>query len=473
MFYDKEKIKIVNQGIDTLVLGIKCIESKVYNARFKYLKFKLSDLKNKAKSINTYGEKFVKDDLDLKLGNFLISSKGVQGYSYLFKNNDIFVSVSNAKFETKKQYHIKIQFRSEFLLKFGYLKCFSFVKILLNRIFYTSLNYKIYVLRLDLATDITGIRYFSSDIFNFRSLSKVKNFSLNYDDYLIEDEKKIDFPNLSEIDVSNFIRFNRFEGISFGKAPMMFRIYDKIKEVLKKDNSRIIFKKWEINGFDIEKDKFVFRHECEFTREVLKKMIPFNCEDEIKFVFNNLSAFWSQGLNICRWYDLNEIELKKIQLQSVKPDSIRKIYERCLKDETRFNFWRFLEIWYNDDLKNLQKRDIPFDVNIEKCKVALKSFVSSVYCNLGYRGAFFDVLKEVLNDLKNDDMTLHDYGLLKLASRFADNEKNYEISEFENLKLQNIFENNLKDFFILLDDLSDNKDKNIVKKALNFYKLKK
>ena len=34
MLYDKEKIKIVNQGIDTLVLGIKCIESKVYNARF-------------------------------------------------------------------------------------------------------------------------------------------------------------------------------------------------------------------------------------------------------------------------------------------------------------------------------------------------------------------------------------------------------------------------------------------------------
>ena len=208
---------------------------------------------------------------------------------------------------------------------------------------------------------------------------------------------------------------------------------------------------------------YLLVYSFEVLNEVIKKTLNVSNEniDMISLLYNN------------NFVVPNEIELKKIQLQSVKPDSIRKIYERCLKDETRFNFWRFLEIWYNDDLKNLQKRDIPFDVNIEKCKVALKSFVSSVYCNLGYRGAFFDVLKEVLNDLKNDDMTLHDYGLLKLASRFADNEKNYEISEFENSKLQNIFENNLKDFFILLDDLSDNKDKNIVKKALNFYKLKK
>lgn len=469
MWYSKENLKILNQGIDTLVIGVNCIEKKVFDFKFSILKDKLKKIKESAKEINSYGEKFVKDDLELNLGSFLISSKGVGGYSYLFKNNDIFVSVSNSKFDSKKQYHLKIQFRAEFLLKFGHFKAYLFVAKFLQKLFFNPKNYKITILRIDIATDVTGIRYYPTDIFNFRSLSRIKNYSINSIDYLIEDEKNLNFPTLEETDIINFSRFNRFEGISFGKAPMMFRIYDKINEISKKGSSKLILKKWELNGFDYERDRYVFRHECEFTREYLRKLIPFKCSNEIQYVFENLSGFWDKGLQICRWYDLSDDEIESIQKGELASSSVRSIYQRSLMKKDRFNFWDYLSTWKNEELKSIPKKELPYIVDMSKPKKALKAFINSVYVNLGYKGAFTDVLREVLKDLQKEDLTLHEYGLLKLASKFADNEKGYEISEFDNESLKRVFENNIIDFCFVLDEIASIRDKAKLKEVLNLY----
>lgn len=474
MFYDEEKIKIIHQGLDTFVIGVKILDEIVYNSKFKPFLSDLYNLKEEAKKINSYGEKYIQSDLGLDLGIFLVSSKGIQNYKYLFKNNDIFVSVSDSKISTKSMYHFKIQFRSHFLLRFGMIKSYDFVKELLNRLLgFSSMIYEVKILRLDLCCDITGIKYTPQDIFKFRSLRKVTNYSENFDsdDNLLYDDEKSEFDNFDKIDVNSFIRFSRFQGLSFGKSPAMFRVYDKIKEVSQKGIAPLIFYEWKNNGFDIDNDKFVFRHECEFGRAFIKKLIPYKCFDEIGFFFDNVNSFWLKGLELCRWYPLEDTEVLKIlkNASDNKGATNRKIYERCLKDNSRFHFWDKLCKWDDEKLKDIRSKNLPFIPNIEKPKKALKAFLTSVYVNLGYDGAFYDVLKSVTSDLAKDDLTPHDYGMMKLASHFVDNEKLTYTSDFNNEKLRNIFNDNIVEFMLMLDEL-DNKDyNNVLKKSLNFY----
>lgn len=445
MFYDKEKLKILYQNIDTLVLGVKCTDEKIYNENFLYFLKNLSDLKIKAQNINSYGEKFIKSDLNLKFGDFLVSSKGIQNYTYLFKNDDIFVSVSTAKFGVKNVYQMKIQFRSKFLLVFGYKKAYEFVKKFLFSIFGDC--FKVFVLRFDICCDVTGIRYSANDFLNFRSLRKVSNFIkvYNFDDGLIDNDEKQKFQNFDEMPFETFLRFNSFEGISFGKSPSMFRVYDKVKEISKKSTANYLFKKWENAGFEFNKGEFVFRHECEFGRGFIKKIIPLNCDDELNFIFENLGAFWLKGLEFCKWYDLTQKERDKITNGEILKDSFRKLYSRVDKDKARFHFWDFLGSFNCDD-DFLYKHNLEFIPNMEKCKLALKSFVTQVYTNLGYQNAFIDVLMEVEKDLDKIGLNLHQYGLLKVLDRFSDNEKLYNKLEITDNKMEKIANSNIKKF---------------------------
>ena len=60
--------------------------------------------------------------------------------------------------------------------------------IFLNDIF--GVNFRVSVLRLDLATDVTGIKYTPQDFLKFRSLKRISNYSDQYnkdDDDLIID----------------------------------------------------------------------------------------------------------------------------------------------------------------------------------------------------------------------------------------------------------------------------------------------
>ena len=59
----------------------------------------------------------------------------------------------------------------------------------------------------------------------------------------------------------------------------LFRVYDKIKQIKNQNISELVFTKWDINGFDFNKDLCVFRHEVEFGRTRIQKLIPFNTPD--------------------------------------------------------------------------------------------------------------------------------------------------------------------------------------------------
>ena len=419
--------KIVHQGIDTLVIGVNCLDEIVFNTKFKPFVAQIRRAKEAAQMIKTFGEKVEKTNLGLNYGDFLVSSKSTGAYIGYVRNDDVFFNVSDADFKANSIYHIKLQFRSIYLLKYGHEYCMEQVKRFLFEIL--GANFQIKVLRLDLCTDVAGIKYTPVDFFNFRSLKKISNFGesigKNDDDDLISSDDAVKtFTDINTITVNNFMRFNRFEGASFGKNPDMFRVYDKVKQVKNQNISELIFTKWALNGFIFDKDLCVFRHEVEFGRARIQRLIPFNTVDEVAYLFSNLGKFWATGLNICKWYDLTVKERERISNNSVQADSIRKIYQRCDQDETRFKLWDFLADWDEAKFIKLSKHDFIKSKDLKQAKKALKAFVSAVYTNLGYDyNNFLIVLDEVKKDLANQGLNLHEYGLSKLAGSFSKNEK--------------------------------------------------
>lgn len=146
----------------------------------------MKNLKENAKQIKTYGEKFIKSDLNLGFGNFLISSRSSSDYLAYVKNNDISVYFANSNLFSNR-YHLKIEFRSKFLLQYGHKKAYEYVEKFIQRLFLT--RYEVFVLRFDLATDVSGIRFQTDDLLRFQTLRKVAKYT-DIKDFLIDDVDK-------------------------------------------------------------------------------------------------------------------------------------------------------------------------------------------------------------------------------------------------------------------------------------------
>ena len=466
--------KIVHQGVDTLVFGINCTDEAVFLTKFKRFVSIVKTAKEAAQAVNTFGEKFYKTDLGLNYGDFFVSSKGLSGSYFGFvKNDDVFFAISDADFEANSLYHIKLQFRSIYLLKYGFVTCIDQVKKFLNDIF--DGKFEIKILRLDVCSDVAGIKYTPVDFFNFRSLKKISHFSqatikeTGDDSVLVsEDDTDLSKVNLADINVNNFMRFNRFEGMSFGKNPDMFRVYDKIKQIEQKNISTLVFTKWELNGFNFDRDKYVFRHEAEFGRLRIRKLMPIDVKDEVEYLINNVGRFWSTGLNICKWYDLKDDERMRISKNDVQTSGIRTIYYRCDLDEKRFQFWDFLADWDENRFTKLSKHDFIKSKDLKQAKKALKAFVSAVYTNLGYDyHNFMIVLDEVKKDLDKQGLNLHEYGLSKLAGNFNKNEKIIsECGVYIDNPLTSSIYFGLDEFIIALKEIRSEEYKKPIKDAL-------
>lgn len=472
MLYDKKNFKILHQGLDTLVLGVRSWDARLLTGTYSNLLSELKKLKESAKNIKTFGDKFVSSDLGLGFGKFLVSSRSNSGYIATIKNDDVSINFASASIESMR-YHMRIEFRSKFLLQFGHLRAYEYVNKLINRIFGEKVD--ICVLRFDLCCDVGGIEFTQDDFLRFQTLKRIGHYS-DITDFLIDSDEDKQISKLNQLDGGNFGRFMVTDGFSFGKSPFMFRIYNKIKQISKKQISTLIILKWRQAGFDPELHKNVFRFESEIHRPIFRKFlknIVFDVKneykDEVDFLFKNLAFFWRYSLSFVKWWDLNDEELKNV-LEIKSSHHLNRLYKKCEFDSNRFHLWDKIQAFNEQKINTLQRFELISHVDITKAKNALKAFVSAVYSNVGYDiDAFYKVFKETQQDLKKADLDLHDYGLIKLCGKFADtdekiknnldDEKNpYKIALYENLD----------SIFYLFGALYNNKEKN----KDYFYKVK-
>lgn len=472
MIFDKQTIKIVNQCLDTLVIGVRCFDANIINGTYANLLKEIRLLKENAKQIKTFGEKFVKSDLNLGFGDFFVSSRASNDYLAYVKNNDISVYFANAN-SISNRYHLKIEFRSKFLLQFGHKKAYDYVEKFIQRIFLT--RYEVFILRFDLATDVAGVMFQTDDLLRFQTLRKVAKYT-DIKDFLIDDVDKELNLDMKSTDGLNYSRYLKTDGFSFGKSPFMFRIYDKLKQISQKQISTLIMLKWQMNGFNPEVHKSVFRFESEIHRPIFRKFIKDivfpndNYKNEVEFLFANLGFFWRYSLGFVKWYDLKDEEISNINSNKLARTSIYNYYKKCETDLNRFDLWAFINRFEDDTLTNLQKSELISKIDMIKAKNALKSFISATYSNVGYDlNAFINVFNETKRDLEEEGLTLHEYGLIKVCGRFVDTERklnNQGIKGSNHYKP--VIEENILDIYNLFSDLKYN----LKTKNDNYYTLK-
>lgn len=445
--------KVLHQGIDFLTIDYFCNDSDKYNIDFLSFLDKLEEYKKEAQLQEAFGVKFVKKSIlknkekMIDFGKWFVSSKGLNRFAYYMENQDFRVFVSRAKLSGDLP-QIRVEIPAKTIFRIGVKKAIKvferFIKYLLGK------NFERRVSRIDLATDIGGIMYSPKDIFRFQTRMGMSQFS-------------------EDLVIANYMRFQRFQGIQFGRGDKVFRIYDKTQKIVKSPNEAYIKEKWKFNGYD--ETYPVFRHEIQYRREEIKKFIPLNCDDEVYYILNSLGNLWFRAINLVEFVPLNEDEISRIfDNPLIKSDTKRKIFYRAKKDEKRFQFWDILRNWENQRFVPIEIYKKVKVVSVENVKRQFKAFFGSLF---KYSGGdlteFKSIIEEVQNDLLKNGSDLISYGLFKIATSFVDNYEAIMLSdevipEREYLKVVNLYD----EFQKALKKVNNKDYERIFRKVVNY-----
>ncbi len=444
--------KIFHQGIDFLTIDYFCKRADYYFSRFLPLLDRLEKYKKEAQSQESFGVKFVKrkiikDSSEMvDFGYWFVSSKGLHRFAYYMENQDFRVFVSKAKLNGDLP-QIRVEIPAKTIFRIGVKNAIALFEVMIKYLFG---EYTRKVSRIDLATDVGGIIYVPNDFYRFQTRMGMSQF-------------------IEDIKVANYMRFQRFQGIQFGKGDKLFRIYDKTLKISKSPSEAYIVEKWKFNGYN---EKYpVYRHEIQYRREELKKFIPYFCDDEVDYILKHIGNLWFKALTLVEYVPLNDKEIMKIyNTPLIKSDTKRKIFYRAKKDEKRFQFWDILRTWENKEYTPISKfRDVKI-YDVSNVKKLFKGFFGALF---RYSGGdltkFRDIIKEVEEDLRKQGADLISYGLLKVATSWIDN---YEalilsgevIPEEEYIKVVNLYE----EFERAIKEVNNRDYKRVFRKVINY-----
>ena len=444
--------KVLHNGIDFLTIDYFATDANSYLSLFIPFLDRLEKFKQEAQKDDRFGAKFVKarlvkdSDLMVDFGDWFVSSKGLNRFAYYYKNADYRVFASRAKLGSDLP-QIRVEVPAKTIFRIGVKNAIAlferFLRYVLGQSYIRRIN------RLDLATDIGGIMYSSKDIFRFQTRMGMSHFN---------EEKSI----------TNYLRFQRFQGIQFGKGAKVFRIYDKTQKISKSPNEAYIVEKWRFNGYN--EDYPVYRHEIQYRREEIKKFIPSYCDDEVDYLLSMLGNLWFRAIGLVEYVPLNDSEINRIYDNPlIKSDTKRKIFYRAKKDKRRYQFWDILRSWENQAYEPIEKFKIVKVYDIENVKRQFKAFFGSLF---KYSGGdlreFKKIVLEVQKDLKRDGSDLVSYGLYKLATSFIDNYEAIMMSDeifpqSEYLKLVDLYD----EFRLAIKEVNNKDYKRVFEKVVN------
>ncbi|GEM_PF-6571052 len=388
--------KIVHQGVDTLVISYKCLDIQNYLKFYQPLLSILESKKSEAQMLDDFGTKFVKSDLNLGLGDFFVSSKGNRQYKFYIENQDFLAFLSTASIDSSFP-NIQVHFRANFLFRVGLKKAIDLVEVFIQKAL--GSKYSRDLNRVDLATDVWGVRYTKLDSFRFQTKFSQKDF-------------------VEVADIKTFGRFYRVQGFTFGSGDKLFRIYDKSQKIKNSPSESYIEQKWRLNGYCPDKKYPVFRHEFQIRGKALRQFIP-NGFDSVKWLLDNTGKLWRYGNSLLEFVEIDDNDIIDINngLTSV---AITKRFQRAKKRGAK-DFWDSLAVWDNRYVDMPKKYKDTFNPNIKLAKKYLKAFISATYKSLGtnpYNLSY--IIDEVQRELfEFDGINLHQYALSKVADSFT------------------------------------------------------
>jgi hypothetical protein len=405
MNIDHDRLSMVHQGVDTLRCSYVIKDFDVYRNYYDLLDY-LDDFKEKAKLNNDeFGQDFEIFEFRA-FGRYKMYSKSTSSFKYTIENDNFTIFFATYGFGSNNYNtaQITVDFRSKYLFSLGHKRAYNQVQSILNELLKAKKeDFKILLNRIDLCTDVMGIKYTALDKHRFKHKFKMTSY-MNFQEYT---------------------RFNTITGFFFGGGDFSFRIYDKSSEIKRKISKNFVVQKWILNGYCDLTEPSVWRHEVQYRRPYLKRFLKDNIEDEVLYFFDRIDSLWSYAVDKIRYIDLTQDELFRVVDSDLKPDSKRQIFYRAEKDSGRFHFWQEIISWDNElatklvKIERLQQTDETIPVRF------LKSYLSTAFKHSdGDPTSVLSIFMNFQNDLKRyENKTIYDYLQLKQLSSYVKNAK--------------------------------------------------
>ena len=278
---------------------------------------------------------------------YRVMAQAQASFNVVLQNGDI--SISLLKFNANSSNPlIKVEFRSEFLLRNGHKKSIEIVKEQVNS-FLT--DYVVRVSELHLCVDIQGYEFTEFDFHRIGTFAKRKAIH-----------------NADTMDRHYF--GSKFTGFSIGKGDEMMRIYNKTVEIQQNRKKGFIEVLSWANNPSFDENKTVWRIEFQIRRAKLKTLVGNNgLLDTLEWVITALNDIWNYFIKRYVHKNFsNEQVIEKIQGFKIQKDGAIKVlgYETMRK---RFQRAEVSYVW--DAISEFEFKSY---VEIEKFNEITKPF---------------------------------------------------------------------------------------------------
>lgn len=355
--------KVVNSGIDSLVLGFS-IEEYLESDGFTELED--SKLLAGGKMFNSKGYPVSWYGVDL-----IVQPRGARGYEWILRNDDVIVCIAREAKGGSVLPEVYVTFSAPYLWSHGSTKAVKLLKQWLGK---WALFTEDKVSRCDLCLDIEMTTPMIDLHKEIVTLAKHKGYYLK--------------------DLSGYLRGLRNSGYEFGKSALVGRFYDKTLEILssKKDWFRDI---WTVNNWDGVTP--VTRVEFQMRRKFLK-LFQINGYDDLELAVASTWRYCTgDWLRVCE-----PSKGKKNNHQHLLPVQ---------------EWWAFVQqskCLFGEDvgLTRFQLKKPRYDALIAQGKGVLSSALALRASAVGISEALYSFRKDIDTWLKDD---LRDVAISKIA----------------------------------------------------------
>lgn len=371
--------------------------------------------KNEKTSFKQYQHLFGDD-------SFQVMPSTVRGFSVSIKNQEVTIHLKKIVTTIDPNPFCKVEFRSSFLHRFGYLKAISklmnFIKSFIIPSFKTKIS------EIHLHVDIQGYTFSVLDFHRIKARSRNNR---------LYDEKGND---------SYYYQGRSFQGFMMGSGDYLLRVYNKSKEIKKMPNKSFIEELWKTNSnFDNSQD--VFRIEFQIRREKLKNLvIDGEIMDGFEIILNNLNNIWGKMLHDFSLRNLSDKEATEIMLGykiakngNQSPLSLEGVRTRFNRSDTH-PLWELIKDFNGHHTnKGIETFTKPFTNDFIYVHNAFKAFLSTSLSHFGCLrpGTIIEAILQVeqYTKSKHDKTVLEDV-LSKKLDRF--NKLIIQDNVYENLE---------------------------------------
>ncbi|MDD3506637.1 MAG: hypothetical protein PHX65_08855 [Sulfurimonas sp.] len=369
-------VEIISQHVDTLKQHYY-VSKYIEDVEFKKYLSIVDDLTFLKKEAQTKNNDYSSESVTIDFGihKFNVLPNSITGFSVVMSNSDITIALRKSKTIVSSSPLIKVEFRSEFLARRGYMQCIKIVNNFIKE--HIISDYKVKISELHLATDIQGYQFSHLDFFRVKTRARTAQTHEDVTEYA---------------KASVYGGLTTFSGFTFGGGNYHLRVYNKTLEITKKKQKA--FAKpllWEGKS-NYDENKTVWRVEIQFRREKLKKLINYDNTtlDDYETTLNSIPALWDKALTDYRIMDIDDETcfdllrgkrtFKNGNERLLTKNSIYAIFKRA----DTFSFWQDMKIWngyYQSGVKTAF--DVPKNGSLDYVSNSIKSLFSTMAKHYG------------------------------------------------------------------------------------------